>query len=54
MSTHDIFRAKEVADIIGIMNNGKLVMQKNNSEIKDQDLEKLYMEYMAGYMDQQN
>jgi ABC-2 type transport system ATP-binding protein len=27
MSTHDIFRAKESADVIGIMKNGVLVMQ---------------------------
>lgn len=51
MSTHDIFRAKEIADVIGIMNNGKLVMKKNRDEIKNDDLEKLYVEYMAGYME---
>lgn len=51
MSTHDIFRAKEIADVIGIMNNGKLVMRKNRDEIKHEDLEKLYVEYMAGYME---
>ena len=28
MSTHDIFRAKEIADTVGIMNNGNLVMKK--------------------------
>ena len=51
MSTHDIFRAKEIADTIGIMNNGKLVMKKSRNEIKNEDLEKLYVEYMAGYME---
>ena len=51
MSTHDIFRAKEIADVVGIMNNGKLVMQKSRDEIKNDDLEKLYVEYMAGYME---
>ena len=51
MSTHDIFRAKEIADTIGIMNNGKLVMKKSRDEIKNEDLEKLYVEYMAGYME---
>ena len=40
MSTHDIFRAKEVADIIGIMNQGKLVMQRTKDELAGEDLEK--------------
>ena len=51
MSTHDIFRAKDIADIVGIMNLGKLVMQRTREEIAGEDLEKLYVEYMAGYMD---
>ncbi|MCX6170111.1 MAG: ABC transporter ATP-binding protein [Ignavibacteriales bacterium] len=51
MSTHDIFRAKELADEVGIMNDGKIVMQKSRDEIKHEDLEKLYVEYMAGYME---
>ena len=52
MSTHDIFRAKEIADIVGIMNQGKLVMQRTQAEIAGEDLEKLYVEYMAGYMEE--
>ena len=52
MSTHDIFRAKEIADVVGIMNRGKLVMQRTREEIAGEDLEKLYVEFMAGYMDQ--
>lgn len=51
MSTHDIFRAKEISDTIGIMKNGRLVMQKKKSELEGEDLETLYMEYMAGYND---
>ena len=51
MSTHDIFRAKEIADIVGIMNLGKLVMQRTREDLAGEDLEKLYVEYMAGYMD---
>jgi ABC-2 type transport system ATP-binding protein len=49
MSTHDIFRAKEVADVVGIMNKGKLVMQRPANELVMEDLEKLYMQYMAGH-----
>jgi len=51
MSTHDIFRAKEIADEVGIMKNGKLIMKKLREEIEHEDLEKLYVEYMAGYVE---
>ncbi len=50
MSTHDIFRAKEVADTIGIMNRGKLVMQKTAKDLAGENLEQLYMKYMAGHV----
>lgn len=52
MSTHDIFRAKDIADTIGIMNLGQLVMQKGAKELHGEDLEKLYVQYMSGYMDE--
>ncbi len=48
MSTHDIFRAKEVGDIFCIMDQGKIVMERSSDEVKDEDLEKLYLQYMAG------
>ena len=49
MSTHDIFRAKEIADTIAIMNNGRIVMQEPAAKLVGQDLERLYMQYMAGH-----
>ncbi len=49
MSTHDIFRAKDIADVIGILNKGKLVMEKQKDELKGEDLEKLYVEHIAGH-----
>lgn len=52
MSTHDIFRAKDVADTIGFMNEGKIVMQSSREDLGGEDLEELYMKYMAGYMEQ--
>jgi len=52
MSTHDIFRAREIADTVGIMNQGKLVMQAGKDELSDKDLEQLYMKYMAGYVEE--
>jgi ABC-2 type transport system ATP-binding protein len=48
MSTHDIFRAKEIADVIAIMANGRMIMQKPATELAGQDLEDIYMQYMAG------
>jgi ABC-2 type transport system ATP-binding protein len=49
MSTHDIFRAKEIADTIAIMKEGRLVMEKPASELAHLNLEQLYMDYMAGH-----
>ncbi|MBC8180444.1 ABC transporter ATP-binding protein [candidate division KSB1 bacterium] len=48
MSTHDIFRAKEIGDIFCIMDRGKIVMERSSHEIADEDLEKLYLRFMAG------
>jgi ABC-2 type transport system ATP-binding protein len=52
MSTHDIFRAKEIADIIGIMSNGSLIMQQPARELAETNLVELYMHYMAGHLEQ--
>lgn len=52
MSTHDIFRAREVADTVGIMNSGRIVMQKSRAELEGENLEDLYVQYMAGYMEE--
>lgn len=49
MSTHDIFRAKEIADYVAFMDKGKIIMQKPASELIGLDLENLYMQHMAGY-----
>jgi len=51
MSTHDIFRAKDVADIVGIMNKGCLVIQRTREELADENLEQLYLEYMSGFLE---
>jgi ABC-2 type transport system ATP-binding protein len=52
MSTHDLFRAKQVADRMGIMNGGVLVAEKKRAELEHEDLEAMYVSYMAGYMDE--
>jgi ABC-2 type transport system ATP-binding protein len=46
MSTHDVFRAKEIADRVGIMKNGRLITIKTKEQLRGADLEKVYLEYM--------
>lgn len=46
MCTHDIFRAKSVADRVGIMKEGRLVMLRNREEFLQDDLEQIYLDYM--------
>jgi len=46
MSTHDIFRAKLMADRIGFMRKGRLVMLKNAADLAHDDLTELYIQYM--------
>jgi ABC-2 type transport system ATP-binding protein len=47
MTTHDIFRAKEVADRIGIMVQGKLVKVLGREELVQANLEQLYVQYVS-------
>jgi ABC-2 type transport system ATP-binding protein len=46
MSTHDVFRAKEVADTVGIMKAGVLIMERSKESLQHENLEKLYLDYM--------
>jgi ABC-2 type transport system ATP-binding protein len=46
MCTHDIFRARELADRVGIMKEGRLAMVINRDEFLKEDLEKIYLNYM--------
>jgi ABC-2 type transport system ATP-binding protein len=46
MSTHDIFRAKLIADRIGFMRKGRMVMMKTAKELANEDLTDLYIQYM--------
>ena len=46
MCTHDIFRAKAIADRIGIMKEGRLVMLRTREEFLQDDLERIYLNYM--------
>jgi ABC-2 type transport system ATP-binding protein len=48
MSTHDIFRVKDVADRVGIMKDGRKVMERTSEELKFENLERVYLDYMRG------
>ncbi len=50
ISSHDIFRAKFIADRVGFMLHGKLVMMKTSEELRGEDLNNLYVEYMQEHM----
>lgn len=47
ISTHDIFRAKDVADRIGIMRHGRLVDSVDPATLSASALEQLYLTHMA-------
>jgi len=46
MTTHDIFRAKIIADRVGIMKRGRLVAIRKREEFKYADLEAIYIHQM--------
>jgi ABC-2 type transport system ATP-binding protein len=46
MCSHDIFRAKELADRIAIMKEGRMTMILNRKEFLSEDLEKIYLDFM--------
>src|SRR4030067_3080282 len=46
MSTHDIFRAKLIADRVGFMKKWRLVMMKTRAELEGADLAEPYIQYM--------
>ncbi|MET0337961.1 MAG: ABC transporter ATP-binding protein [Caulobacter sp.] len=47
MATHDLFRARQVGDTIGLMRAGKLRRTLAAASVTAQDLEALYLEEMA-------
>jgi ABC-2 type transport system ATP-binding protein len=49
MSSHDIFRAKQVADRVGILVRGRLIKLLTSEEIAKEDLERLYLDYVEAY-----
>jgi ABC-2 type transport system ATP-binding protein len=49
MSTHDIFRAREIADTVAIMDHGRIIMQERAANLGGRDLEEIYLHHMGGY-----
>lgn len=47
MNTHDIFRARQISDCIGIMKDGSLLRELTHKEAEKIDVESLYLEYVA-------
>jgi ABC-2 type transport system ATP-binding protein len=48
MVTHDLFRAKEVGDRIGIMKEGRLLENLAPAQVTHGELERIYLDHMHG------
>jgi ABC-2 type transport system ATP-binding protein len=46
MTTHDIFRAKDLADRLGILVSGELAVSRTRDELKNEDIEELYLQHV--------
>jgi ABC-2 type transport system ATP-binding protein len=46
MATHDLFRAKETCDRIGIMKHGRLMQTLSAAEVDHAELERIYLDHM--------
>jgi ABC-2 type transport system ATP-binding protein len=47
MTTHDVFRAHQIADTVGILRDGVLILQLSRPEFVHEDLEILYLKHVA-------
>ncbi|CAM2005480.1 ABC transporter ATP-binding protein [Acanthopleuribacter pedis] len=47
MATHDLFRAREMSDRIGVMRSGKLVGCYQTADLTTAELESLYLQHMS-------
>lgn len=48
LTTHDLFHAKQLADTVGILKEGRKVLTRSREELRDEQLETLYLDYMRG------
>lgn len=49
MSTHDVFRARELADRVAILLDGKKIVESTREELRGSDLERIYLDYIRGH-----
>jgi ABC-2 type transport system ATP-binding protein len=47
MATHDLFRARDTCDTVGLLVHGKLQAEWDASEVKDRDLEAAYLDLVT-------
>ena len=47
MATHDLFRARDTCDTVGLLVNGSLRAEWKASEVKDRDLEAAYLDLVS-------
>jgi ABC-2 type transport system ATP-binding protein len=48
MATHDLFNALQVADRIGILREGRLVVEFDAHGVAHEELERLYLQHARG------
>jgi ABC-2 type transport system ATP-binding protein len=48
LATQDLFQAKQLADRVGILREGRLVLTFSREELRRQNLEAIYLDYMRG------
>ena len=48
ITTHDLFWARQLADRIGILQEGRQALTRSRAELKYENLERLYLDYMRG------
>jgi ABC-2 type transport system ATP-binding protein len=46
ITAHDIFRIREIADRVGIIKEGRKVLERTRVELEHEDLQALYLDYM--------
>ena len=48
LATQDLFQARQLADTVGILKEGRQVLSFTREELRRQNLESLYLDYMRG------
>ncbi|HEX9737055.1 MAG TPA: ABC transporter ATP-binding protein [Thermoanaerobaculia bacterium] len=48
LATQDLFQARELADVVGILKEGRMVLTTTRADLRYTDLEATYLDYMRG------